>query len=86
MRPWGDEPPPAPAEASEDERRSVAEAWRLWSPFRPDYRREGDAIVAEINLKDHVWTGVGRGSSDDEAAWRALLDCIERWRADVSSR
>jgi hypothetical protein len=41
-------------------------------------------IAAEIDLKDRVWHGTGTGPTEADAAWAALQDCIENWRADVN--
>ena len=40
-------------------------------------------IEVEINLKDNIWRGTGTGSTEAEAAWVALQDCIDNWQADV---
>ena len=50
-RPWEDEPPPAPPGASREERLRVLAAWEAWSPFRPDYSRDGEVVRVEIDLK-----------------------------------
>jgi hypothetical protein len=78
--------PPAPPGTPERRIRKVEVAWRAWSHFRPDYRRDGEDVVAEINLKDNIWHGRGRGATEDEAAWNALQDCIDNWLRDVSGR
>lgn len=82
--PWGGDPPPAPAHASRADRRRVRSAWRLWSHFRPVYDREGEEVIAMIDLKGNGWVGRGRGPSEEEAAWNALQDCIRNWRRDIT--
>jgi hypothetical protein len=83
-QPWGADPPPAPPTATRAQLRKVRAAWSSWSHFRPWYTREGDVVEAEINLKDHIWRGVGTAPTEAEAAWRALPDCIDNWTADVA--
>jgi hypothetical protein len=83
-QPGGDEPPPAPAGATGRQRRAVRSAWRSWSHFRPVYTREGDEVEAEINLKDNIWRGRGRGATEEEAAWNALQACIAAWTDDIA--
>jgi hypothetical protein len=83
-QPWGSNPPPTPATATRAQRRSVKSAWSAWSSFRPSYTRKGGEIEAEINLKDRIWRGTGTGPTEADAAWAALQDCIDNWRADVS--
>jgi hypothetical protein len=80
-QPWGDAPPPAPAEVTRREIRAVRSAWSSWRHFRPHYTRIGDEVEAEIDLKDNVWRGRGRGATDEEAAWNALQACIAARRA-----
>jgi hypothetical protein len=85
-RPWGDRPPPAPATASAADWRRVERAWRSWSHFRPSYRRLDDGRVeADINLKDNIWLGRGRGATPEEAAWNALQDCIVNWQGYIAA-
>jgi hypothetical protein len=87
-RPWGDDPPPAPASATWRDRRRVRSAWRSWSHFRPYYVREDDRIEAVIDLKDNVWHGsapVRDGMAESEAAWAALQACIGSWRSPRAS-
>ena len=84
VQPWGDEPPAAPAGAPPDERLRVQAAWENWSPFRPQYSRQGEVVRAEIDLKGNVWSGVAGGATEEEAAWSALQACIESWRARVA--
>ncbi len=83
-QPLGGDPPPAPAGTTRAELRRVRAAWRSWGNFRPVYTREGDLIRAEINLKDHIWSGLGQEKSDAEAAWFALQDCITNWQRDIA--
>lgn len=85
-QPWGSEPPPAPRTATASQKRRVRSAWRLWSHFRPVYVREGEYVQAEINLKDNVWSGLGRGDTDEEAAWNALQACIVNWQRDIATQ
>jgi hypothetical protein len=61
----------------------VRSAFRSWSHFRPWYSREGDTVLAEIDLKDNCWRGTGRGATESEAAWHALQDCIANWQRTV---
>ncbi len=82
--PWGDDPPPAPSAATRAERRKVSGAWRSWSHFRPFYTRDGDVVEAEVNLKDRIFRGTGTGSTEAEAAWAALQDCIKNWSDSVA--
>jgi hypothetical protein len=85
VQPWGDRPPPAPATATRTERRKVRSAWSSWGSFRPWYARDGKVVEAEIDLKDNVWRGTGTGPTEAEAAWSALQDCIDNWRADIAA-
>jgi hypothetical protein len=85
VQPWGEDPPPAPANATRAERGNVRSAWSSWSHFRPWYTRDGDVIKAEIDLKDRVWGGYGTGPTEADAAWAALQNCIDNWRADIST-
>lgn len=41
---------------------------------------------AEINLKDHIWFGVGGGATEEEAAWNALQACIINWQRDIATQ
>jgi hypothetical protein len=84
-QPWGGDPPPAPATATRAQRSNVRRAWSSWSHFRPSYTRGGDVIKAEIDLKDNVWKGFGTGPTEADAAWAALQDCIDNWRAGIST-
>jgi len=85
VQPWGENPPPAPATATRAQRSNVRSAWSSWSHFRPWYTRDGDVIAAEIDLKDRVWCGTGTGPTEADAAWAALQDCIDNWRADIAT-
>jgi hypothetical protein len=90
-QPWDDKPPPAPAYASRGQRSQIRSAWSMWSPFRPYYRRDGQAVVVWIDLKGNGATGQASAATDEEAAWLALLDCVEAYyqmlrRGSLTSR
>jgi hypothetical protein len=78
-RPWGEQPPPAPASASRRDRSRIRSAWSLWSPFRPYYRRDGPAVTVWIDLKGNGAMGQATAATDEKAAWLALLDCVEAY-------
>jgi hypothetical protein len=45
-----------------------AEGWSLWSPFRPYYRRDGQAVTVWIDLKGNGATGQATAVTNEEAA------------------
>jgi hypothetical protein len=51
----------------------------MWSPFRPVYRRDGDAVEVWVDLKGNGATGHASASTDEEAAWLAVLDCVDKY-------
>ncbi|MDO9352096.1 MAG: hypothetical protein Q7T55_00285 [Solirubrobacteraceae bacterium] len=66
----------------------MAAAFESWHPFTPYYRKTGDLIVVEVNLKDNVWYGSAKrkpGGPKSDAYWEALVEATKSWRRDVWS-
>lgn len=65
--------------------RAIARARRLWAPYRPyavHWTGEDGRIVAvaEVDLHDNVYRGVGTGDTVEDAEQSALADLAAQWK------
>jgi hypothetical protein len=86
-QPWGEKPPPLPANATRKDADQIVTAWRFWRNLPPTYVKDGNDIVCSIDVKGRTWNGrapITNPADHSTTAWNALHNCIEAWLDDTN--